>query len=112
MATPDVNMVHNLFQYSMNGGLMLLVGYRTELTAAILLVLSLVFAFILHNPAAFLGLYAENFPTFVYNLFRKNGGPLSSFYKDIAGTGAQMMLVVYGPEQFSWDALEQRRHRV
>jgi uncharacterized membrane protein YphA (DoxX/SURF4 family) len=36
------------------GALTLLVGYRTELAAAILLVLSLVLAFILHNPAAFL----------------------------------------------------------
>jgi putative oxidoreductase len=84
-------------------GLMLLVGYRTELAAAILLVLSLVLAFILHNPAAFLGFYTENFSTFVYNLFQKNGGPLSSFYKDAAVTGALMMLVVYGPGQFSRD---------
>jgi putative oxidoreductase len=85
------------------GGLMLLVGYRTELTAAILLVLSLMLAFILHNPAGFLGLYTENFSTIVYNLFQRNGGPLSSFYKDVAVTGALMMLVVYGPGQFSWD---------
>jgi putative oxidoreductase len=85
------------------GGLMLLVGYRSELAAAILLVLSLVLAFVLHNPAPFLGLNTDNFSTFVYNLFQKNGGPLSSFYKDVAVTGALMMLVVYGPGQFSWD---------
>jgi putative oxidoreductase len=94
------------------GGLMLLVGYRTELAAAILLVLSLVLAFILHNPAAFLGLYAENFSTFVYNLFQKNGGPLTSFYKDVAVTGALMMLVVYGPGQFSWDVRAQQQSAI
>jgi putative oxidoreductase len=91
------------------GGLMLLVGYRTELAAAILLVLSLVFAFTLRNPAAFLGLYTEHFSTIVYNLFQKNGGPLSSFYKDIAVTGALMMLLVHGPGQFSWHARSRSR---
>jgi putative oxidoreductase len=84
-------------------GLMLLLGYRTELAAAILLVLSLVLAFVLHNPVPFLGLNTDTFSTFVYNLFQKNGGPLSSFYKDVAVTGALMMLVVFGPGQFSWD---------
>ncbi len=83
------------------GGVMLLVGYRTELAAAILLGLSLVLAFTLRNPAAFLGLYTETFSTFVYNLFQKNGGPLSSFYKDVAVAGALMTLVVHGPGQFS-----------
>jgi putative oxidoreductase len=86
------------------GGVMLLIGYRTELAAAILLVLSLVLAFTLRNPTAFLGVYTENFSTFVYNLFQKSGGPLSSFYKDVAVTGALMMLIVHGPGQFSWDA--------
>jgi len=86
------------------GGLMLLVGYRTGLAATMLLVLSLALAFVLHNPAAFLGLYTENFSTFLYNLFQKNGGPLSSFYKDVAVTGALMMLIVHGPGQLSLDA--------
>jgi putative oxidoreductase len=96
--------IYGLIVIECVGGVMLLIGYRTKLAAAILLVWSLVLAFILHNPGAFLGLYTENFPTFVYNLFQKNGGTLSSFYKDVAVTGALMMLIVYGPGQFSWDA--------
>lgn len=94
------------------GALTLLVGYRTELAAAILLVLSLVLAFILHNPAAFLGLYTENFSAVAYNLFQKNGGPLSSFYKDLAVTGALIMLIVHGPGQFSWDAASRRTNSI
>ena len=94
--------IHGMIIVECAGGVMLLVGYRTELASAILLVLSLLFAFTLHNPATFLGLHTETFSTFVYNLFQKNGGPLSSFYKDVAVTGALMMLIVHGPGQFSW----------
>jgi putative oxidoreductase len=96
--------IHGLIFVECVGGAMLLVGYRTELAAAILLVLALVLAFTLHNPAAFLGLYTESLSTCVYNLFQKNGGPLSSFYKDVAVTGALTMLVVYRPGQFAWSA--------
>jgi putative oxidoreductase len=99
--------IYGLIIVELAGGLMLLIGYRTEFAAAILLVLSLAFAFFLHNPATFLGLYTENFTTFVYNVFQKNGGTLSSFYKDVALTGALMMPVIYGPGQFSWDRKRQ-----
>ena len=85
-------------------GVMLLVAYRTELVAAILLVVSLAFAFVLHNPASFLGLDTENFSTVVYNIFEKGGGPLSSFYKDIAVAGALMVLIAYGPGRSSRNA--------
>ena len=66
---------------------MLVVGYRTRLAGAILIVWSLVLAFDLHSPASFLGLYTENFSTMVHNLFQKNGGTLSSFYKEVACQG-------------------------
>ena len=96
--------IYGLISVESVGGVMLLIGYRTELAAAILLALSLVLALTLRNPAAFLGLYTDNFSTIVYNLFQKNGGPVSSFYKDIAVTGALMMLIVYGPGRFSYGA--------
>jgi putative oxidoreductase len=86
------------------GGLMVLVGYRAELAAAVLLVWSAVLALGPHNPAAYLGLYTENFSAFVYNLFQKNGGTLSSFYKDVAVTGALIMLIIHGPGPLSMDA--------
>jgi putative oxidoreductase len=103
--------IHGLIIVEGVGGLMLLVGYRTEIAAATLLVLSLMLAFILHNPAGFLGLYTENFSTIVYNLFQRNGGPLSSFYKDVAVTGALMMLLIHEPGQFSWDRKRQELYQ-
>ena len=100
----SASFVHVLIIVESVSALMLVVGYRTRLAGAVLIVWSLVLAFDLHSPASFLGLYTENFSTMVHNLFQKNGGTLSSFYKDIAVVGALLMLVVYGPGELAWDA--------
>jgi uncharacterized membrane protein YphA (DoxX/SURF4 family) len=86
------------------GGFMLLVGYRTRLAAAVLMVWSFTLAFGLHSPQSFLGIGTEHFSTVVFNLFQKNGGPLSSFFKDISVAAALLMLVAYGAGELSWDA--------
>ncbi len=84
-------------------GLMLLVGFKSKPVAAILMVWSAVLAFDLHSPAGFLGLYTEPLSTMAWNLFNKNGGTLSSFYKDIEVIGALLMLIVHGPGRISMD---------
>lgn len=86
------------------GGLMLLVGYRARLAAAILMIWSLALGFGPHSPLSFLGIGSEHFSTVVYNLFQKNGGSLSSFFKDISVAGALLMLIAYGAGELSWDA--------
>lgn len=86
------------------GGLMLLAGYRARIAATVLMVWSLAWGFGPHSPLSFLGIGTEHLSTVIYNLFQKNGGPLSSFFKDISVAGALLMLVVYGSGALSWDA--------
>ena len=85
-------------------GLMLLVGFKAKPVAVVLIAWSAVLAFDLHSPAGFLGLHTEPLSTQAWNLFNKNGGTLSSFYKDIEMIGALLMLIIYGPGRISVDA--------
>ena len=84
-------------------GLMLLVGYRSKIVATVLILWSAVLGFDIHSPAPFLGLHTDGLSTNLYNLFNKNGGTLSSFYKDLEVIGALLMLIVYGPGRISMD---------
>ncbi len=84
-------------------GLMLLVGYRTTLAASMLLAWSLVLGFKIHGIGTFLGIYTEGYSTILYNWFQKNGGTLSSFYKDIEVVGALLMVIVFGPGRIAMD---------
>lgn len=84
-------------------GTMLLIGYRTTLSASVLLVWSLILGFKIHGIAGFLGLYTESIGTIIYNWFQKNGGTLSSFYKDMEVVGALLIIIVFGPGRISRD---------
>lgn len=84
-------------------GTMLLIGYRTTLSASVLLIWSLILGFKIHGIAGFLGLYTESAGTIIYNWFQKNGGTLSSFYKDMEVVGALLMIIVFGPGRISKD---------
>jgi uncharacterized membrane protein YphA (DoxX/SURF4 family) len=91
------------------GGLMLLVGYRTRLAATVLMIWSVALGFGPHSPSSFLGIGTEHFTAVIYNLFQKNGGPLSGFFKDISVAGALLMLVAYGAGELSLDARARAR---
>ncbi len=84
-------------------GTMLLIGYRTTMSASVLLVWSLILGFQIHGVAAFMGFYTESIGTIIYNWFQKNGGTLSSFYKDMEVAGALLMIIVFGPGRISKD---------
>ncbi len=84
-------------------GLMMLFGYRAKIAAIVLIVWSLIQAFAIHGIADFLGLPDAQFSTIIYNWFQKDGGTLSSFYKDIEVVGALLMVLVFGPGRLSVD---------
>jgi putative oxidoreductase len=83
-------------------GLMLLVGYRARLAAAVLIIWSLIQAFTIHGIGTFLELdKGVGFSKVIYNWFQRNGGILGSFYKDIEVVGALLILIVRGPRRLS-----------
>ncbi len=84
-------------------GTMLLIGYRTTLSASVLLAWSLVLGFKIHGVAGWAGFYTESYGSILYNWFQKNGGTLSSFYKDMEVIGALLMIIVFGPGRISKD---------
>ncbi len=84
-------------------GLMLLFGYRAKIAASVLITWSLIQALAIHGIAGFLGLPDAQFSTIIYNWFQKDGGTLSSFYKDIEVAGALLMVLVFGPGRISID---------
>jgi putative oxidoreductase len=73
-------------------GIAILANYRTILSAAALIVLASVSAFILHDPA--IGVLSGDPTHILSRIFVINGGNMMTFEKDVGSIGALLILIV------------------
>src|SRR5262245_66180137 len=87
-------------------GLAVLVGYRTRLAAAVLLVWAVVLGFVIHYPGYDFSLATKTFGEMVAANFYNRGA--ATFFKDITTIGALLVLMVTGPGAIAYEGREER----
>lgn len=76
-------------------GLMILVGWRTRIAAAVLIALAIFNGFILHFPDYVFAVFNDRFQELMLANFKNRGA--ATFFKDITTIGALMILAVHAP---------------
>jgi putative oxidoreductase len=82
-------------------GLAILVGYRSAIAAAVLIVVACISGFFLHNPN--IGFLSADFTTILNRIFVVNGGNMMTFEKDLGTVGALLMVILHGPGRHAYE---------
>lgn len=82
-------------------GIAILIGYRSAIAAAVLIVIAFIAGFFLHNPN--IGVLSADFTAIFNKIFVVNGGNMMTFEKDIGTIGALLMIILHGPGRYAYE---------